>query len=460
MKRIRKFFPLILIALLAVVALVYLRTQIAAQSTGPLQASGTIEATEITIAPEVGGRVTEVLAVKGQAVAPQDVLYRLDDTLLQAQMAQAQAAVAGAQAALDTATTNRDSAQAALQSAQTQYQIALQAARQAERPQRTQAWLRAQPADFSLPVWYYQQEERIASAQRQLQAAEQTLQDAQTNFDRVVQRAASADFLAAEARLADAQVAYQIAQDVLTRANAQNDANLQLEAQKRFDIAQSELNNAQLDYDQMLTTQEAQDILEARARLTVALEERDAARDYLDSLMTGEHSLQVQAAQDGVAQAQAQVSQAEAALTQAEKALAQAQAQVDLLQVQLDKLTVRAGVQGIVLARDVEPGEVLAPGAPAIVLGDLDHLRITVYMPEDRYGEITLGQTVTVRVDSFPNETFQGQVVRIADKAEYTPRNVQTAAGRRTTVFAIEISVQDSTGKLKPGMPADVFFGQ
>jgi hypothetical protein len=61
-------------------------------------------------------------------------------------------------------------------------------------------------------------------------------------------------------------------------------------------------------------------------------------------------------------------------------------------------------------------------------------------------------------VDSFPDETFTATVTRIADQAEFTPRNVQTEDGRRATVFAIDLALLDPTGRLKPGMPADVEF--
>jgi HlyD family secretion protein len=81
-------------------------------------------------------------------------------------------------------------------------------------------------------------------------------------------------------------------------------------------------------------------------------------------------------------------------------------------------------------------------------------------VPEDRYGEIQLGQQARVTVDSFPDENFEALVTHIADQAEYTPRNVQTAEGRRTTVFAVKLAVDNSAGKLKPGMPADVVFDQ
>jgi multidrug resistance efflux pump len=79
-------------------------------------------------------------------------------------------------------------------------------------------------------------------------------------------------------------------------------------------------------------------------------------------------------------------------------------------------------------------------------------------VPEDRYGEIQLGDKAQVSVDSFPDETFDAVVVRIADRAEFTPRNVQTEEDRRTTVYAVELLVETTLGKLKPGMPADVVF--
>jgi hypothetical protein len=63
-------------------------------------------------------------------------------------------------------------------------------------------------------------------------------------------------------------------------------------------------------------------------------------------------------------------------------------------------------------------------------------------------------------VDSFPGETFSGTVVYISDQAEFTPRNVQTVEGRKTTVYAIKLNVPNADLKLKPGMPADVTFIQ
>jgi HlyD family secretion protein len=168
----------------------------------------------------------------------------------------------------------------------------------------------------------------------------------------------------------------------------------------------------------------------------------------------------VSQAEAGVAQAQAGVSQAQARLDAATKNLGQAQAELDLIDAQIEKLTVYAPVGGVVLTRNIEPGEVVQPGAVALTIGDLQELTITVFLPEDRYGQIALGEHATVQVDSYPEQPFDSTVVRIADQAEFTPRNVQTAEGRRTTVFAVELSINNPDGKLKPGMPADVKFSE
>jgi HlyD family secretion protein len=90
----------------------------------------------------------------------------------------------------------------------------------------------------------------------------------------------------------------------------------------------------------------------------------------------------------------------------------------------------------------------------------LDELTITVYVPEDRSGQIKLGQQAQVTVDSWPrrNGLRRRESIHIADQAEFTPRNVQTVEGRSSTVYAIKLKVTDSEGKLKIGMPADVVF--
>ena len=122
--------------------------------------------------------------------------------------------------------------------------------------------------------------------------------------------------------------------------------------------------------------------------------------------------------------------------------------------------TIASPINGVVLDRSIEEGEMAVPGSPLIVLADLNTLSVTVYVPENRYGQVALGQTYPVKVDSFPGQIFKGHVSHIANQAEFTPRNVQTVTGRETTVFAITLDLDPSGSRLKPGMPADVTFGQ
>lgn len=113
-------------------------------------------------------------------------------------------------------------------------------------------------------------------------------------------------------------------------------------------------------------------------------------------------------------------------------------------------------VGGVLLIRAIEPGEIASPTGTLLVVGDLNTLTLTVYVPEDRYGQIKLDQMYPVSVDSFPDQTFMGQVTHIADQAEFTPRNVQTAQGRKNTVYAVRLTLDNPNQDLKPGMPADV----
>ena len=116
-------------------------------------------------------------------------------------------------------------------------------------------------------------------------------------------------------------------------------------------------------------------------------------------------------------------------------------------------------IDGVVLERLVEPSEFAAPGSTVMVIASLDMLTLTIYVPENLYGQFFLGQTYPVTVDSFPGQTFNGTVSFISNQAEFTPRNVQTTDSRETTVYAIKLDLDPSGGMLKPGMPADVHFG-
>ena len=69
-------------------------------------------------------------------------------------------------------------------------------------------------------------------------------------------------------------------------------------------------------------------------------------------------------------------------------------------------MTVYAPLDGVVLTRSIQPGEVIQAGMTAATIAKLDTLKVTVYISEDRYGEVKLGDNASLSVDSFPSETF------------------------------------------------------
>lgn len=465
----------VLVMLLPGLVLIAGCDQVLAEEPAGLQASGVVEAVEVAVSGESGGQVTEVLADEGDPVEAGQVLFRLDAESLEARHREAETAVRSAEAALSMAEAGLNSARAAVDTARVNLEIAhLQAeqarlqARRAYAPERVEHWERDRPGEFELPDWYYTREDERQAAEAEMLTAREALEVERANLESVLGEASRADLQQAELRLAEAQAAYLIAEALVERDLDQTDrAFVEDFRDQLLENAEAELESAQSFYDTLLSEAASEDVLEARARLAVARERLETAMDRWQSLLVGEAALSVQVAEASVRQAEAAVRQAEAGVEQAEagvrqahQAVAQAQATVNTLEVQMDKLVVTAPVEGVILIRNLEPGEVLVPGAPAMTIGELDHLTITVYVLEDRYGQIGLGDEARVRVDSFPGESFSARVIRIADQAEYTPRNVQTEEERSTTVFAIELEVQDHQGKLKPGMPADVDFGR
>jgi HlyD family secretion protein len=284
-----------------------------------------------------------------------------------------------------------------------------------------------------------------------VEAAEQALETEQQNLTDEIQKASNQDFVTTENRLAQAQAAYTVVQETLIQARQASNQTLTDAAQDIFDLAETELSSARLAYDRMLSTSAADSVLQARAQVTVAQARVDNARDSLSILQTGDDSIQVGVAEAGVEQAQAAVAQAQANLDQAN-------ASMELLELQLKRAVVKSPINGILLTRDLEVGELVAAGGIVMTFGQLENMDLTVYIPIDRYGQVSIGQKVEISVDSYADEIFSGTVVRIADSAEFTPRNVQSAEGRASTVYAVKISVSNTDLRLKPGMPADAKF--
>ena len=379
------------------------------QSESPtLKASGVVEIMEVMISAEIGGRVSEVFVEDGAVVKLGDPLFSIDDEELQLQRTQlivsGKAAVVGAELALLQARQALKELNENWPIQAAQYQVELARARDA-----------LKDANYYLTV---RQEGNRASSNT-IDAAEANLILANEEIDR-------------------AQQVYDLASGEASKALALS--NL-IAAEQLRDSIQRNLNwylGAPTEIEQALL--EA-DVALAEARVAEAAQEFGKWKDGPDP--------------DTLALSQANVANAEALL---ELAQVQAENQLRSLDLMLEDAVIQAPVGAVVLTCSVEPGEVIVPGVAVITLGNVDRMTITVYLPENQYGKVSVGDVATVTADSFPGETFKAEVVRIADEAEYTPRNVQTEEERQTTVYAIELQVLDPEGRLKPGMPADVAF--
>ena len=305
--------------------------------TDRVRVSGHVEADDVELAAEVGGRLLELNAGEGDRIAAGDIVARLDtrNTELALQRTRAERAQADAQLRLLLA---------------------------GSRPQE------------------------IAQARAQSTAA-------------------AADVAAAEAELASAQADLE-RYEALLRAEA-GSRKARDDAKTRRDVA--------------------------RQRLEAAQERARGAHEQAERVSAGARSQEIEAARARVASVDAQ-------MATLEKARADA--------------TVTAIVGGIVTSTLVNVGELVAPRTPLVVLTDLEHAWAEVFVDEPLVPRLRIGQPSTVYTDA-GGEGIAGQVTFISPKAEFTPRNVQTAEERARLVYRVKVSVDNSSGVLKPGMPVE-----
>ncbi len=154
-------------------------------------------------------------------------------------------------------------------------------------------------------------------------------------------------------------------------------------------------------------------------------------------------------------------SRTDAARAQLKAAVAmsrEAQNTLRLADVELDEASIASPITGVVLTKNYERGDVVMPGSTVFTLGDLHRPWIKIYVSDLDLGRVWLGQRIALKVDGFPHTTFEGRVERIADKAEFTPHDVQTKEDRTSLVFAVKVSIDNERMLLRPGMPADAVF--
>ncbi len=145
-------------------------------------------------------------------------------------------------------------------------------------------------------------------------------------------------------------------------------------------------------------------------------------------------------------------------LDNAETAYSVARAGLDLVSATIDNAVIYSPINGTVLEKNLEVGEMAFPGTAILTVGDLSVPWIRIYVSTMDLKYVNLGQKAEVEVDSWPSVRFPGRVVSISNKAEFTPKTIQTRDERVKLMYAVKILLENPEGKLKPGMPADAFI--
>ena len=128
---------------------------------------------------------------------------------------------------------------------------------------------------------------------------------------------------------------------------------------------------------------------------------------------------------------------------------------VELARTRLSYATIASPLAGMVLSKNAEPGDYVAPGTPVVTVGSLKDPWLRAYIEETDLGRVKVGQAVEVTADTYPGKKYAGHVSFIASQAEFTPKNVQTRKERVKLVYRIKVDVSNPDMELKPGMPAE-----
>jgi len=240
-------------------------------------------------------------------------------------------------------------------------------------------------------------------------------------------RAAEAQLAAARALLSEMRTGFR-PQEI-----AEGQAALRGAAERWTDAVRDH-ERAQRLFDGGAISREMLDKTETAAR--IAESAVDQATERVRILEEGPRQERVAAQRAGVAQAEAAVAQVDAAISYS---------------------VVTIPFPGIVTLRHREPGETVSPGVPVLTVMDPEDRWVRIYVREDRIGEVSLGQAASISSDTYPDQTYRGEVIFIASEAEFTPRNVQTTEERVKLVYAVKVQItEDPSHHLKAGIPADV----
>jgi multidrug resistance efflux pump len=238
-------------------------------------------------------------------------------------------------------------------------------------------------------------------------------------------------------------------------------------AESQLELAEAQLELAKLRHQRIesllakqVAAQEEMDRAVSELRVTRAMV--TTRREELNKLKTGTREEDLDEARAQLEQADQEWQLRQRGFRDEEKAAARAaveaaDAAVRVIERQVEELIIKAPVDGVVEAVELQPGSLVGANSPAISLMDTTHLWVRAYVPEDRLS-VKVGDAVSVTVDSYPGEKFSGRITFVSRQAEFTPGNVQTPDDRSQQVFRIKVNLESGLDRLRPGMAADVWL--
>ncbi len=356
-----------------------------------LELSGRIEGYETDLGAKVGGRIEWIAVREGDLVHKGQVIAQLDNAELKAQ----------------------------LEGAKARFQAAQQQVNQAR---------------LQIEVIRSQIEEAQLNLRQSAEDAQGRINQAQATV-----AAARAQLLEAQARVKQAEAERQLAQS--DRDRYQSLAQAGVIPQQQFDYSQTKLDTAQANL------QASQAVVDA------AKKQVNVAEGALTQAKTSSFNPQINTAK--VAGLTKQLAQAQAQLKAAIAEVASNKAAQAEIVAKLDDLRILSPIDGVVLTRTSEPGEVIATGTTLVTVINLNNVYLRGYLPEGEIGMVRVGQSAKVFLDSSPDKPLEATVTEIDSQASFTPENIYFRSDRITQVFGLKLSIDNPAGFAKPGMPAD-----
>lgn len=295
----------------------------------------------------------------------------------------------------------------------------------------------------------------LAATQSQVAQLQTDIQYQRSNIEALIQQR-HAELGQAQAQLRDLQAGSRLQEIAQARA-------VVARAQSEHDRAQADFARAQAQYknDDISTAQFDQ--FKSAAESTQA--QLKQAQEQLALVVEGPRKQTIEAARQQVARAEAGLKLAEALkidLKRKEEQLNSVRADVDrakadlaIIETQLNDTAAFSPIDGVVLSKSAEPGEVIAAGTTVITVGDIDHPWLRGYINEQYLGRVKLGDKVRVKSDSFPGKEYWGRVSFIASEAEFTPKQIQTPEERVKLVYRIKADIDNTKHELKSNMPVE-----